>query len=88
MSLGGDLWTDKMLSAGKIQSKVEEPLKMQEATRVRPVVANISVEPIENGYLVVYSKRGVWERRQFARDLNEVGEVTKAVCIELQLQGQ
>lgn len=62
---------------------------MQEAgQQLRPVAANIRVESIENGYLVVYSKQGVLEKRKFARDLNEVGEVTKAVCIELQLQGE
>ena len=56
-----------------------------EASQERPMVADIRVEKIENGYLVVYRKTGVSEKRKYARNMEDVGEVTKQACIELEL---
>ena len=58
-----------------------------EAAQERPTMAEIRIEKIENGYLIVYSKRGVGEKRKYAKDLTDVGEVTKQACIELELTG-
>lgn len=52
---------------------------------VAPVVANIRIEKIENGYLVIYGKQGVPEKRKFAKDMVDIGEVVKAACVELEL---
>lgn len=57
------------------------------AQEQRPTVADLRIERIENGYLVVYRKAGVGEKRKYAKDMNEVGEVTKQACIEMELTG-
>lgn len=57
------------------------------AQQEKPTVADLRIEKIENGYLVVYRKAGVGEKRKYAKDMNDVGEVTKQACIELELTG-
>lgn len=51
------------------------------------VIANIRVEKLENGYLVIYSKQGVTEKRRFAADMKEVGDAVIVACTDLALQG-
>lgn len=49
------------------------------------VLANIRIEKIENGYLIIYSKQGVTEERRFARDMKEVGDAVITACTKLEL---
>lgn len=54
----------------------------------KAAIASIRVESIENGYLVIYSKPGVAEKRKFAPTMANVGDVTIAACTELMLTTQ
>ena len=58
------------------------------AQQEQELMANIRIEPIENGYLIVYWKQGVQEERRFAKDMQEVGEAVIAACIKLELTGK
>lgn len=90
------LWTDKINPnygmaisnyPNILTSMAKAQMGIGEAAQDRPTVAEIRIEKIENGYLVVYRKAGVGEKRKYAKDMNEVGEVTKQACIELELTG-
>jgi hypothetical protein len=83
MSPSGQSMLDPSLWASVVGSSMSAgAAKMPETNQP---IADIRVEKIENGYLIVYRKAGVGEKRKFARDMNDVGEVTKQVCIELEL---
>lgn len=58
------------------------------AQQEQKLMANIRIEPIENGYLIVYWKQGVKEERRFAKDMKDVGEAVIAACIKLELTGK
>jgi hypothetical protein len=84
-----DKWEDFMTNhypsiLGQLQ---KAHMGIGEAAQEKPTVADIRIEKIENGYLVVYSKRDVAAKRKYAKDMHEVGEVTKQACIELELTG-
>ena len=96
MSSGSkDKWDDfniyrQQLTARQAAQRIDRQIMgIGEAGHIenRPTVADIRIEKIENGYLVVYRKNGTAEKRKYAKDLTDVGEVTKAACIELELTG-